>query len=249
MEIPLQAHVECTDKRGDMIPVITISRELGSEGENIAERVAATLGYHFVDKKFIGDLLSEYGLVEFDREYETSPGFWESFSARQEKEREVMADMLNKVVRAMAYHGNIVILGRSGFEVLIDFSDVLRVRLQSPFSARVQQVMAQQKITDEQAKAIVKESDKVRMAYVAEFYRAPWEAIQAFDLVINTSKISPDLAETWVVNAAKAFVIGTETDESITDSIDVDPVLALAVSDRLNCNVAHSHHNEGGSVR
>jgi cytidylate kinase len=157
--------------------------------------------------------------------------------------------MLDKVVRAMAHHGNIVILGRSGFEVLIDFSDVLRVRLQAPFSVRVQQVMAQQKITDEQAKAIVKESDKVRMAYVEEFYRAPWEAIQAFDLVINTNKISPDLAATWVVNAAKAFVIGTETDKSITDSIDVDPVLAFAISNRLNCNVAHSHHNEGGSVR
>jgi len=226
-----------------MIPVITISRELGSEGENIAEKVAETLGYHFVDKKFIGDMLSEFGFVEFDREYETSPGFWESFSAQWEKERKDMVDMLNKVVRALAHHGNIVILGRSGFEVLISFSDVLRVRLQAPFSVRVEQVMAQQKITDEQAKAIVKESDKVRMAFVEEFYRAPWEAIQAFDLVINTSKISPDLAATWVVNAAKAFVIGTETDKSITDSIDVDSVLALAISNRLNCNVAHSHHS------
>ena len=165
-----------------MIPVITISRDLGSEGENIAERVAETLGYHFVDKKFIGDMLSEFGFVEFDREYETSPGFWESFSAQWEKERKDMVDMLNKVVRALAHHGNIVILGRSGFEVLISFSDVLRVRLQAPFSVRVEQVMAQQKITDEQANAIVKESDKVRMAFVEEFYRAPWEAIQAFDL-------------------------------------------------------------------
>jgi len=232
-----------------MIPVITISRELGSEGENIAERVAATLGYHFVDKKFIGDVLSEYGLVEFDREYETFPGFWERFKAQRGNELETMVDMLNKVVWAMAHHGNVVILGRSGFEVLIDFSDVLRVRLQSPFSVRVEQVMAQQKITNEQAKAIVKESDKVRMAYVEEFYKAPWEAIQAFDLVINTSKISPDLAATWIVNAARAFAIGTETDKTTTDSIDVDSVLAFAVSNKLNCNVAHSHHNEGESVR
>lgn len=232
-----------------MIPVITISREIGSEGENIAERVAATLGYHFVDKKFIGDVLGEYGLVEFDREYETVPGFWERFKAQRGDDLETMVAMLNKVVRAMAHHGNVVILGRSGFEVLIDFSDVLRVRLQAPFSVRVEHVMAQQKITNEQAKAIVNESDKVRMAYAEEFYRAPWEAIHAFDLVINTSKISPDLAATWVVNAAKAFVISTETDKSITDSIDVDRVLAFAISERLNCHVAHSHHNEGGSVR
>ncbi len=225
-----------------MIPVITISRELGSESENIAERIAKALGYHYVDKEFISDLLKEYGLVEFDREYETLPGFWEKFNDQRETRRDVMVDMLNRVMRGIAYHGNVVILGRSGFEVLIGFTDVLRVRLQAPMSFRVDQVMALQKITYEQAMATVKESDKVRMAFVEKFYKVPWEAIQAFDLVINTSKISPDLVTNWVVEAAKAFVISTETNKLLTDSIKVDPVLGIAISEKLECNVAHNHH-------
>ena len=32
--------------------VITISRDFGSEGDYIAEKVAQILGYHFVNKEF-----------------------------------------------------------------------------------------------------------------------------------------------------------------------------------------------------
>jgi cytidylate kinase len=78
--------------------------------------------------------------------------------------------------------------------VLGSFADVLHVRLQAPFPARVARVMAQQKMTAEQAEAAVKGRDKVRMAFVEDFYRVSWGTIHAFDLVINTAKISPDLA-------------------------------------------------------
>jgi hypothetical protein len=82
--------------------VITISREFGSEGDYIAKGIAQTLGYHFVDQEFIGTLLSQYGLVEFDREYEALPGFWEKFNAQRGSRRDVMVDMLNQMVRAVA---------------------------------------------------------------------------------------------------------------------------------------------------
>jgi cytidylate kinase len=223
-----------------MIPVITISREFGTEGENIAEKIAEILGYHFVDKEFIRAILNEYGMVDFDHEYESLPGFWEQFSATQEDHRDVMVSMLNKVVRAMAHHGNMVILGRSGFEVLINYYDVLRVRLQSPFEVRVEQVMTQQNLSDKKASALVTKNDKVRMAFMKEFYKAPWRAIQAFDLVINTCKISPDLAANWVVQAVKSYKKDPLPEQLGTDSIEVDPILASTISAKLKCNLAHS---------
>lgn len=217
--------------------VITVSREFGSEGEYIARGIAQALGYHFVDREFIGVLLSQYGLVEFDREYEALPGR-ERRGGQRGARRDVMVDMLNQVVRAVAQHGDVVILGRSGFAILGGFADVLHVRLQAPFAVRVARVMTQQKITSEQAEALVKEHDKVRTAFVEDFYRVPWGATQAFDLVINTDKISPDLAMTWVIDAAKAFVTDL-SGKPTTDSIEVDPVLARAVSDGLGCKKVH----------
>jgi cytidylate kinase len=219
--------------------VITISREFGSEGDAIAQKVAHTLGYHFVDQKFIGIILGQYGYVEFDKEYKTLPTFWERFDAQREKQRDVMVTMLNKVIQAVAHHGDVVILGRSGFEVLGGFANVLHVRLRAPYSVRVGRVMAKQKITFDEAEAIVKKNDKVRLAFVEEFYGVPWGTIQAFDLVINTGKIFPDLATTWVIDAANTFVNNMEIGKPTTASIEVDHILADAVSDVLKCNKTH----------
>ena len=124
--------------------VITISREFGNVGDDIGERIAQRLGYHFVDKEFVGAVLSEYGLIDFDSEFETLPGFWERFDAQRGKHRDLMVSVLNQVVQAVARHGDVVIRGRSGFAILAGFADVLHVRLQAPLSVRVEQVMAQQ---------------------------------------------------------------------------------------------------------
>jgi cytidylate kinase len=220
--------------------VITISREFGSEGDAIAQKVALTLGYHFADQKFIGTILGQYGYVEFDREYKSLPTFWERFDAQREKQRDVMVNMLNQVIQAVAHHGDVVILGRSGFEVLSGFTDVFHVRVQAPFSVRVGRVMTQQKITFEQAELAVKKSDKVRLAFVEEFYRVPWGAVQSFDLVVNTGKIPPDLATTLVTDSVKSFAASQKTDELTTAAIKVDRILSDAVAEVLKCNKTHS---------
>jgi cytidylate kinase len=219
--------------------VITISREFGSEGDAIAQKVAQTLGYHFVDQKFIGTILGQYGYVEFDREYKSLPTFWERFDAQREKQRDIMVTMLNRVIQAVAHHGNVVILGRSGFEVLSGFADAFHVRIQAPFSIRVGRIMDQQNITFDEADLLVKQNDKVRLAFVEEFYRVPWGAIKSFDLVVNTGKVFPDLAATWVIDAANIFVNNMEIGKPTTTSIEVDRILADAVSDALKCNQSH----------
>jgi cytidylate kinase len=220
--------------------VITISREYGSVGDDMGERIAHGLGYHFVGKEFISALLSEYGLVSFDTEFETLPGFWEGFNTQRGKRRNIMVDMLNQVVQAVARHGDVVIQGRSGFAILGSFADVLHVRLQTPLPVRVEQMMAQQQMTAEQAAVSVMDGDNARRSFVQGFYGVPWDAIQAFDLVINTGKISPNLAMTWVIDAANALALSPATGKPTTSSIEVDSVLAQAVSDRLSCQTAHS---------
>jgi cytidylate kinase len=219
--------------------VITVSRDYGSDGDIIAQQVAQTLGYHYVDLKFIGNILSQYGYVQFDKEYKSLPTFWERFDLERGNQREVMVTMLNQVIQALAQHGDVVILGRSGFEVLRGFADVFNVRVQAPFSVRVARVMEQQKLTFDEAELLVKSKDKVRLAFVEEFYKVPWGSIQAFDLIVNTEKISPDLATNWVIEGVKAFMTGRETAEPATASIVVDRVLENAVAEVLECKKTH----------
>lgn len=209
--------------------VITISRQLGSEGDSIAEKVAQSLGYDLVDKSVIGSLLSQYGFVEFDKEDDAGLGFRERFS----QQRDQMVAMLNQIVRAVAQRGNAVIVGRSGFAILGGFADALNVRIQAPLAVRVERVMAQQAISAEQAETIVKESDKSRQALVESFYRAKWDTASLFDLVIDTGKVPPDLAVAWLVQAAQALDAQAADGRPTCGSIQVDAILAKAVAEAL----------------
>ncbi len=216
--------------------VITISRETGSEGSYIAEKVAQTLGYHYVDKKVMEDVLLQYGFVEFDREYDAARGFWARFDARTMD----MIRMLNRVIQAVARHGNTVLLGRGGFAILNGFDDVLNVRIQAPLPVRRARMMTQQKIAEpEQAEAIIKEVDRIRTTFIESYYGVRWDAATAFDLVIDTGKVTPELAVTWLVDAAKAIPAQQAGEARLTQTLEVDSILATVVSKVLQCQAAH----------
>ena len=85
----------------------------------------------------------------------------------------------------------------------------------------------------------MKENDKVHVAFSQEYYRVPWDAIRAFDLVVNTNKVSPDLAVTWVVNAVKAMSGARNAGVPTLGSLQIDPILKQAVSDALKCKATH----------
>ena len=219
--------------------VITISREFGSGGDLLAEKVAHSLGYHLVDKAFVSAVLCQYGLAEFDVEYEKKPGFWEGFDTEKAERRDTMVRMLNQVVRAVARHGNVVILGRSGYAILGGLADVLHVRLQAPLEDRIELVRYEKNLSLLEATALVKDNDKVRKAFVESFYRVPWESSHAFDIELNTSRVPVEVATDWVIQAAKLPAIRADL-KMTTKQLEIDAVMQQAVTEKLKCETEHA---------
>jgi cytidylate kinase len=219
--------------------VITISREIYSEGSYIGEKVAEALGYHFVDKSTMEKVFAEHSIVQFKEVYESVPGFW----ARFDDMRTTTIRFLKQAILALARHGEMVIVGRGAFAVLGGFADVLNVRVQAPFPVRVRRVMEKEKITEsDRAEALLKEGDEMRDAFVKSFYDIRWEdaaAASAFDLVIDTGKVPPDLAVTWLVEALKVLKQRETHDQPTTDAIEINADLASTVSEVLGCQVTH----------
>jgi cytidylate kinase len=206
--------------------VITISREIGSGGGDIAKQVADSLDYHFVDKKMIERVLMEYGFAQFPEEYEITPGFWSRFDTFRER----MIRMLDRVIQAVAHHGNVVILGRGSFAVLGDLSDVLNVRIQAPAAVRAKRLMDVQHITDfEQATALVEQGDELRRSFIHSWYQTRWDAADAFDLVINTDKTPPSLATKWILETNRILEEHWDRERPSTRNLPVDIVLADTV--------------------
>jgi cytidylate kinase len=208
--------------------VITVSRELGSGGVDIAQHVAKTLGYEFVDKRTYDGIFRQYGLTKFDDLYNSAPSFLDLINT----DNLLLVAMANEILEAAAKRGNIVILGRAGFAVLADYADVLHVHIQTPFAQRVEQVMAREGLTDRQAaEEQVREDDSVHRLYVQRFYNRQWDEPSNFALVLDTGSTSSEMAVQQIVEAAKALEQKAPgKDALMTATIEVDSVLADAVA-------------------
>jgi len=219
--------------------VITISREIYSEGNYLGEKVAEVLNYHFVDKNTIEKVFAEHSIVQFKEVHTYEPGFWVRFDDM----RTTTINFLKQVILALAHHGNVVIVGRGAFAVLGGFADVLNVRIQAPFSLRLQRLMENEKITGRnRAEVLLKERDRLRDVFVKSFYEIRWEdaaAASAFDLVIDTGKIPLDLAVKWLAESLKALQARNVGGQPTTHTIEVDPTLVSTVSEVLGCYATH----------
>jgi len=210
--------------------VITISRLLNSGGLTIGRRVADELGYSFVTKETIEKVMSQFGMVDFDAVYESAPGLLD----RLDRYEEEMVTFMRRVIKALAVHGRVVIVGRGSFSVFPGYSEVLNVRLWAPLDVRVRRYMESthnrswRECLDE-----VTAHDKVRAAFVHRWLHAHPDKSNAFDLVINTAKIPQDMAVRLIVDSARENKdLLLEGHRTLKD-LEIDPVLMKTVNNVL----------------
>lgn len=211
--------------------VITISRELGSEGARIGAQVASRLGYQFVAKHSLEKVLQQYGLVQLDRLYNTSPGIW----ARLDDTNLQLIAMLNKILLGIAHRGDTVILGRGGFAALSGYADVLHVRFRAPFALRVKRIREREQLADiESAEKLVAKNDKTRHAFLRAFYDVDTDSANLFNLVIDTGVVTPAMAVDLITEVAESMSYSPFTDVLTTEEIEVDAVLAGTIEEVLS---------------
>jgi cytidylate kinase len=212
--------------------VIAISRELGSLGSEIGRKVAQQLGYEFVDRQTLEAVFRQYGLTKYDDLTSTMPSLRDIIDSTNL----LIVSMLNEMQEALAQRGNVVILGRGSFAILNDYEDVLCVRIQAPASTRVERIMKRRGLTNKQDAAdLIKNDDTIRGRFVQLFYAKQWDQESHFDLVLDTSTVSEDMAVSWIVEAAVALDAKTlPSGAAKVADIKADPVLMDAINYALD---------------
>jgi len=214
--------------------VVTVSREFGSHGSLVAERAAKALGYPLADKSTIESIFKDYGLPRLDREYQSVLGFWDRFDLQRRDLREALFTMLNQSLRALARHGDLVIVGRGGFAVLAGLADVLHVRVQAPLALRVRRVAELPSMgAPGRAEDMVRANDHLQKTFIESVYGLAWDSAPAFDLVLDTGKLPVDAAAGLIVQAVRAMVVPEGSAHTAAD-LHADQILASAVEKALS---------------
>jgi cytidylate kinase len=173
--------------------VITISRQLGSLGTEIARGVAEKLNYQCMDKESIGNILADFdfGAPELEKFDEKRPPlFWDSLSFQRTK----YLHSIQAAIYDCARKGQMVIVGRGGQVLLKDVPGTLHVRIFAPFDLRVKRLVGSERIDEKHAVRMLRQSDHDSAGYIQSFFHADWEDASLYDLLINTEKLLPATA-------------------------------------------------------
>ena len=204
--------------------VITFSVQTGANGGAIAQAVAERMRYRFYDWEVVAQAATQAGvsadvmavataerppkLIERLVGYLVSGGAEESIAPpttsrlsmfRSESYREIVEE----VVRELARRGDCVIVGHAGQAVLRDQSGVLKVMLRGSRRQRIERLIASQGVDTARAEQTVDEVDRQRLDFFRRAYHIDWLDASNYDVVLNTDRISVDLARDMIVAVAR----------------------------------------------
>jgi CMP/dCMP kinase len=196
---------------------VTISREYGSGGGEIAVRLARRLGWQLVDHAVIEQTARELEVYEtevekHDEEYIEStrsgilgriqefptPAFTPSGGvlsfASSSAETRAYQETMGHIITTAATTGHAVIVGRGGQVLLSDKRDVLHVRVVAPLEQRVAYVVHREGLDTEAARRRVQAKDRARTRYMQRQFHCQHEDPHLYDLVIDTAVLPLDSA-------------------------------------------------------
>ena len=184
-----------------MYPVITISRQFGSGGHSIGEKVARQLGIPFWDGEIVNKVVEEHGyareLIEEQGETTSQASKWFDISAAsamyfQSPQDEIFLAQRKVVLEAAAEP--CVIVGRCSDYILRNAGiRCLNILIHSDLEHRVARVLERYgDIKDVDVKKRILKKDKQRRTYYRYYTDQQWGAYDNYDLALDSGVIGED---------------------------------------------------------
>jgi len=112
------------------------------------------------------------------------------------------------IIGELAAGGNIVLLGRGSQMILAETPSALHVLCVAPQKVRALRLAEREGIGLEEATRRTAESDRARAAFYRKFWKVDFQSPTLYDLTIDTSRLSYDVAADLVGAAARAKEAG-----------------------------------------
>ena len=203
-----------------MIKIITIEREYGCGGGEIARKIADRLGWTLWDQLLTNEIAR---LIDCDsaeikcREERVDPLYYRLFksilrgsfegSLNVHQLKLLDADSIfrltQRVVEKAASAGNCVIVGRGGQHFLRDRSDTLHVFLYAPREDKVRRLISGGMVETE-AEEAVDTVDQERSAFVDRYFQMKWPNRALYHAMLNTA-VGDELVIQTILNLKQAL--------------------------------------------
>ena len=203
------------------MPLITISRQYGSGGSEIAERVARALDWHLYDNAVANEVAKRLGMqpAEVSAREERVPSLPERIASAMalgmpevmptvadlalHPNEERITEMTKRVMEEAVLAGPAVLVGRGAQSVLASRDDALHVFCYAPPEALASYAVTNLGIAREDAARVVAENNHQREQYVKRHWKRDWRDFANYHLCVNTAWLGIDGSAELIVHLAR----------------------------------------------
>ena len=184
--------------------IITIGRQFGSGGYEIASKLAQELGLPIYDKEMLKRAAKDSGICEeiFDTHDEKptnsflyslimdtySLGYSASGCADMPINHKVFLAQFD-TIKKIASEGPCILVGRCADYALEDRKDVINIFIHADIEHRIRRIARKYELSDSKAKDTILKTDKKRASYYNYYSNKKWGDAKEYDLCLNSGKL------------------------------------------------------------
>jgi cytidylate kinase len=189
-------------------PILTVSRQRGSNGTLLAERLAERFGYTLLHRDVIDRICESSGykrrIVEsLDGRARSQLQLWvESVLQGAYVDASDYLKALLEVIYSISQLGGVVVVGR-GSNFILGHERGFHIRVVAPLEVRVRNLTEREGFAERDALREIEKSDHERTEWVRKACRRSIDDPLGYDLVINHLSISMESATSLVAAAAQ----------------------------------------------
>lgn len=188
--------------------IICISREYGSGGKEVGDKLSALLGIPSYDKELLVRAAIEHSVAEESlTAVDELPATWSSmgFPRGIRNPYKIHFDhdsfyvindkvfhMLAETIQNLAAEGSCIIVGRAAEEVLKDDPDMVSIFIHAKLDDRINRIMALEHVDADLAGQMIRKIDKKRAEYNNTYSKEKWGVCSSYDLSVSTSRFGID---------------------------------------------------------
>ena len=203
--------------------VITMTREMGSLGRDVALGLADRLGLELVQHELVEHIAEKMHMQEssVNRFLEGKAGLLERWGINEND----MSLYTTEELLEVAKRGNVLIRGWGATYVLRDISHVCCIRVCAPVAMRARNVMERVGISDRDvARKEVRRNDAAYARRMQQLFHVDYRDPMLYDMVFNTEHVSVDAC----VEMIAAAVVRPESQPTAESIAKLEHMVTLA---------------------
>jgi CMP/dCMP kinase len=203
------------------MPLITVSRQFGSGGSEVAERIARALDWQLYDNAVVDEVARRLGMPpeEVSAREERVPSLPERIASAMalgmpevmptvadlamQPSEERIVEMTKRVIEEAVQAGPAVLVGRGAQCMLAARADALHVFCYAPTEALASYAVTNLGIAREDAARVVADRNHHREQYVKQHWKRDWRDFANYHVCVNTAWLGLDGAAELIVQLAR----------------------------------------------